>query len=121
MNNRAMRLFAGVLLWVPAMLSVAPRAEAQALYGSIVGDVTDASNAPVPGAAVRIVSRETNQSRETRTNDAGGYSFPTVPSGTYDVTVSKDGFQTVTTRDAIVSVDGVARVDATLRVGAVTE
>ncbi len=58
--------------------------------------VTDASKAPVPGAAVRITNRETNQSRSAATNESGGYSFPTVPGGTYDVTVSKEGFQTFT-------------------------
>ena len=58
--------------------------------------VTDGSKAPVPGAAVRITNRETNQSRSAATTESGGYSFPTVPGGTYDVTVSREGFQTFT-------------------------
>jgi hypothetical protein len=99
----------------------APHASAQVLYGSIVGDVTDVSQAAVPGASVRITHRETNQSRVATTNDGGVYSFPTIPGGTYDVTISKQGFQTFTERDVEVAVDKVVRVDARLPVGAMTE
>src|SRR5215471_10748686 len=106
-----------VLVLVLGLLTATPQVEAQVLYGSIVGAVTDASNAAVPEAAVRITHRETNQSRVASTNDAGGYSFPTIPAGTYDITISKAGFETFTARGVAVAVDKVARVDATLRVG----
>src|ERR1700720_1708373 len=86
-----------------------PRAQAQVLYGSIVGDVTDVSKAAVPGAAVRITNQETNQSRVATTNDDGVYSFPTIPGGTYDVTIAKQGFQTFTERGVEVAVDKVVR------------
>jgi outer membrane receptor protein involved in Fe transport len=109
------------LLCALCLLFAAPRAGAQVLYGSIVGDVTDVSKAAVPGAAVRITNRETNQSRVATTNDGGVYSFPTIPGGTYDVTISKQGFQTFTERDVEVGVDKVVRVDASLPVGAMTE
>ena len=34
--------------------------------------------------------------RSAATTESGGYSFPTVAGGTYDVTVSREGFQTFT-------------------------
>src|SRR5437867_13055402 len=77
---------------VIAALLVPQRAGAQVLYGSIVGHVKDASEAVVPGATVTILNAETNQSRETVTNDAGDYTFPTIASGTYELKVSKTGF-----------------------------
>ena len=80
---------------VLAMRFIAP-AHAQVLYGSIVGQVADTSNAAVPEATVRITHRETNQSRVATTNEAGEFSFPTLPGGSYDVVVSKGGFQTFT-------------------------
>src|SRR5262249_23033058 len=95
--------------------------QAQVLYGSIVGDVTDTSNAPIAGAMVRITHTETNQSRQLTTNQAGGYSFPIIPAGTYEVTITKDGFQTYTSRNVVVTVEKVVRVDAKLQVGRVTE
>jgi hypothetical protein len=96
-------------------------ARAQVLYGSIVGNVLDTSDAPVPGATVIITSLETNQSRETTTNEAGGYTFSTVPSGTYELKVTREGFQVSTRRGIVVTINSVARADVTLQIGAVSE
>src|SRR4029453_17878977 len=103
-----------------ALLCAAP-VRAQILNGSIVGQVADASNAAVPGATVRLTQRETNQTRTTTTNASGGYSFPTLPGGVYDVVISKEGFQTFSAQGVAVAVGQVARVDGALRVGAVSE
>jgi Carboxypeptidase regulatory-like domain len=101
---------------------VAPRhAIAQVLYGSIVGNVRDASEAPVPNAEVTATDRETNQSRQTVTNESGGYTFATLPSGTYDVKVSHPGFQIANLKEIGVTINSVARADVKLAVGAVTE
>src|SRR5262245_46712464 len=70
--------------------------KAQVLYGSIVGNVHDKSDAVVAGATVKITNKETNQSREAFTSPDGSYNFPTVQTGTYSVTVSKSGFKTYT-------------------------
>ncbi len=95
--------------------------QAQVLYGSIVGNVKDASDAAVAGAAVTITNAETRQSRQTTTNDAGGYSFPTIPPGAYALRVSKEGFTTFTETAVTATPNSVTRVDVTLKVGAVTE
>lgn len=95
--------------------------EAQVLYGSIVGTVKDSSGAAAPGATVSVLNRETNQTRTAITNDDGGYNFPTVQSGTYDVKVTKDGFRPVAETNLAVTNNSVARADLTLEVGAVTE
>ncbi len=101
---------------------VGPQAgEAQVLYGSIVGNVRDASDAVVVGARVVITHTETKQSREETTNVMGGYSFPTLPPGTYDLRVSKEGFTTYSQTGVAVTVNNVSRVDVRLNVGAVTE
>ena len=68
-NNK--QVLVGALLCALCLQFAAARANAQVLYGSIVGDVTDVSKAAVPGAAVRITNQETNQSRVGVTNDAG--------------------------------------------------
>jgi len=87
-NGRQMIL---LCLWCIAVAAfVAPhRSYAQVLYGSLVGNVRDPSDAPVPGAVVIITNTQTNQSRQTVTNEAGGYSFPTVASGQYNLKVTK--------------------------------
>lgn len=94
---------------------------AQILYGSIVGNVTDASNAAVPGATVVITNKETSQSRETVTNDSGGYSFPTVLSGDYNLNISKEGFRGLTRSDVIVTINNITRVEGSLQIGSVSD
>jgi len=111
-------------IWAAAMtaaLVCGGMLRAQILYGYLVGNVTDASHAAVPGATVRITQTETNESRETQTNDAGLYSFPSIPAGTYRVEVRKDAFQTATTNGVAVINNATVRVDVTLQVGTVTQ
>lgn len=98
-----------------------PPVEAQMIYGSILGAVSDQTNASVPGATVRITQRETNRTRTATSDDSGVFSFPTVPSGTYDIAVTKEGFQNYTAQGVTVAVDQIARVEAKLRVGNVGE
>src|SRR5260370_20935629 len=69
-------------------------AQAQLLQGSIIGNVTDASQAAVVGAKVVAVDQETNFTRDTLTNNAGGYNLPTLPPGTFTLTVTAPSFQT---------------------------
>src|SRR5690349_13104924 len=78
---------------------------AQGLYGSLVGNITDPSNAGIPGARVKITHVETNLVRETLSNTDGTYTFPTIPPGTYEVEIAREGFQTVTRRDIPVTIN----------------
>jgi len=68
--------------------AVVSRLQAQLLQGSITGNVTDASGAAVPDARVVAKEQQTNFTRETTTNSGGVYSLPTMPPGTYAVTVT---------------------------------
>lgn len=100
-------------------IGMAPHAAAQVLYGSIIGSVTDSSNAAVAGAEVTLANTETGQSRKATTNQAGAYSFPTLSAGTYNVTIAMSGFQTFSASGIVVGTDQIARVNATLQVGGV--
>jgi hypothetical protein len=105
-----------------ALVVAAPApAHAQVLYGSIVGNVKDESGAGVPGATVAITHQGRNLTRETVTDDTGSYTFSTVPTGPYTVRVTLDGFRTFEREQVPVTLNSVARVDATLEVGALAE
>ena len=93
-------------------------AEAQVLYGSIVGTVTDSSGAIVPGATVTATQIETNETRSDVTNDSGSYTLSTVPAGTYTVSISKATFETFQATNTTVLINTTVRVDAKLTVGA---
>src|ERR1700761_210208 len=81
-------LFLGLTMWI------SNPAQAQVLYGSMVGTVTDSSGAAVPGATVLITSIETGQSRNATTDSGGVYTISTLEAGNYKVTVTKQGFDT---------------------------
>src|SRR5215472_12502104 len=110
-----------VLLFCAALIVAALPIDAQVLYGSIVGTVTDASNNAVPQTTVRITDTRTNQTRETQSNDLGTYSFPNLPAGAYDIAFTKQGYRTYTAKNLAVSVDRVLRIDPQLAVGQVME
>src|SRR5580658_2980421 len=59
---------------------------------AIVGQVSDASNAAVPGAVVTAISRETSALRRVTTDETGRFNFPQLKPGTYSVRVEAQGF-----------------------------
>jgi hypothetical protein len=99
----------------------AAAAYAQTFRGSIVGAVTDASGAAIPGAQVKVFSPETGLSRSVTTNDLGEYVASELPLGSYSVTVGMTGFRTMTLTGIPVSAGSPTRADAKLQPGAVTE
>lgn len=94
---------------------------AQAVYGSIFGSVTDPAGAAVTGAKVVITNVNKNVSFETTTNESGNYTRTQLTPDTYQVSVEAAGFRTAIQKDVIVSADTGARVDIKMEVGAVTE
>ena len=61
-----------VVLATLAAISYLP-ANAQAIYGSIIGTVSDASGSLVPSATVKVTSLGTNEVRTATTSAAGNY------------------------------------------------
>ena len=90
---------------------------AQTSYGSIVGTVTDATGAMVPGAAVNLTNLGTAEHRSAETDSNGNYQFVNLVPGSYRVEVEKTGFKHLT-RDAIrVETQNAIRIDMGLQVG----
>lgn len=109
------------LIGISLAILSAGRLDGQVLYGSLVGNVTDASGAAVPGATVTAVQTETGLTRSAVTDRAGSYTIATLSAGTYDVKISAPGFKTFEKTDVPVGINTVARVDASLQLGAVTQ
>jgi hypothetical protein len=59
---------------------------------AIVGQVTDATGAAIPGASVFIANQETSLQRSATTDEHGRFNFPQLKPGTYSVKVTADGF-----------------------------
>jgi hypothetical protein len=60
---------------------------------AIIGQVSDATGAAVPGAAVTITNREIGLKRSVRTDDSGRFHFPQLKPGAYSVDVEAEGFE----------------------------
>lgn len=123
MKSNLLRMLraSGVLLGLVLLLSQAMPSYAQIIYGSLVGSVSDASGALIPGATVTIKNKETGATRSATTNADGTYSIPTIQAGVYEVEVKKDGFRSARQESIEVSQNSVARFDVKLTVGQVSE
>jgi hypothetical protein len=117
-GGRALIALLGVML---AGGALAPPALGQVLYGSIVGTVKDSTGGVLPGATVTITQKETKATRETVTDAAGAYRFPTLQPGTYTVVVTMSGFRSFTRDDVPVTLNTVSRVEAGLSVNQLSE
>jgi hypothetical protein len=92
---------------------------AQVLYGSILGDVKDASGASVPGAAVVVTNNSTGLTRQGVTDGTGRYTLSDLPAGIYSLKASVQGFKTFERTEVTVSINSVSRIDVTLEIGSI--
>src|SRR6267378_1259407 len=91
MNTKAPRWLSVVTLTAlafVALLFLHVTGSAQTDQGRIVGTVTDANGAVVPGASISIKSERTGEERTATTNEAGYYSIPGLRPSLYSVTAT---------------------------------
>jgi hypothetical protein len=93
----------------------------QSERGNITGMVTDASNAIVPGAPVKVINTATNATASVTSTLSGEYSAANLEPGTYRIEVAKPGFQTAIVNGVTLSTGATARADVQLQVGGVTQ
>lgn len=94
---------------------------AQTFRGSILGTVTDPNGAVVPEATVTAKNVATGIERSTVTDEFGNYSINELQIGTYQVVVTKSGFETLTINGVTVEVAAERRVDANLAVAGTSD
>ncbi len=111
---RSIRVLAFIFL---AALGLA----AQTFRGGIVGTVTDATGAALPGAQITVTNIDTGLTRSTTTSAEGNYFVPELPLGGYNVTVAQSGFRTQTVTGIRVEVSANTRVDIKMSPGQVKE
>jgi len=107
------RLF---LLFLPAVLS-ASLLTAQTFRGTLLGTVTDASGAVIPGASILVQNMDTGTERTTKTNGDGDFTVPELPVGRYSVTVTSAGFSPYRAEGLEVVVAGEVNLNVTMQTG----
>jgi len=93
---------------------------AQTNKADIVGTVTDSNGAAVQGATITIAKVDTNATRSVTSGDSGEYKAPSLDIGTYKITVTKQGYQTVTQENVVLQTNDRLRIDLTLPPGTVS-
>ncbi|HEX2339953.1 MAG TPA: TonB-dependent receptor [Vicinamibacterales bacterium] len=102
-------------------LAVPSPATAQAVYGSISGNVKDSSGGVLPGVTVTITSLERKTADSVVTNDSGLFIKERLLPGTYEVKAELSGFKVAIVPRVDVNVDSQTPVALTLEVGQVAE
>jgi outer membrane receptor protein involved in Fe transport len=122
MNRKSWQwLFAVSLIAIAGTMFFSTAAFAQYDTGTINGVVRDKSGAVVAGADVKVTSVKTGRVIEVTTGDAGEYTVPGLPEGTYAVTATHAGFVTETVSNVVLHATETRAANVELKVGATTE
>ena len=117
-----MRRVMRTLVLVTSVLLVPAALYAQQAQATIAGVVKDASGAVLPGVSVEASSPVlTEKVRSVITDSTGQYRIVNLPPGTYTVTVSLTGFNTVKREGVVLTGALTATIDVDLRVGDLQE
>src|SRR5258708_11093216 len=121
MNRSVFRGGLSVLL-AAVLCAVSSAAYAQgSTTQTLSGTVVDTSGAVMPGADVAAKHNATGVASNAVTNSDGLFSIPSLPVGTYTVTVTLQGFKTAVIQNVVLTSGAGANVKASLEVGGVSE
>ena len=95
-------------------------AQSESINGTIRGRVSDPSDQPVAGSHVTAVNNATGYTRSIASAEDGYYVIASLPIGTYTVTITKNGFETLKFTEIVLQAGREAVVDGALRLGSVS-
>jgi len=122
MNRSLSRLGLSVVLaLVLGIVSMPPVSAQGSNTSTINGRIADSSGGVLPGATINAKHLATGVVSTTVSNAEGGFSLPSLPPGTYEVSVSLEGFKTTVIKDVVITAVQGATVNASLEVGGITE
>ena len=95
--------------------------DAQAIFGSVQGSITDVTGAVMPGVRVTVRNMDTGLALTTESNSAGVYFVGEVRPGRYQLQATAPGFAQFIQTGFTVRVEDQLRVDVKLQLGQVGE
>jgi outer membrane receptor protein involved in Fe transport len=104
-----------------AMALSAPRALAQAIFGSVNGVVTDPTGAAIPNASITITDTDKGTTRVVTTSDSGTYLVHDLIPDHYQFKIEAPGFASVQSEVISVSADSSAQVNFELKPGTASQ
>jgi len=103
------------------MLAICAASASAQFRAGILGSVTDATGAVVPGATVTLTNKETAKSQQTTASDEGFYRFSSLAPGAYTISVEQANFKKQVLENVIVSAEDVQGLDIVISAGDVAE
>ena len=88
--------------------------QAQVLYGTLVGNVTDSTGASIAGATVVVTNTDTGVSHVASTDSNGAYRIYDLAAGNYKISISASSFATVEGEGILIQTNVERRFDAQL-------
>jgi hypothetical protein len=88
--------------------------------GNIVGAVTDATGAALPGATVTATNTATNAQRTTTSGTGGQYRFDLLPAGVYNIKSESSGFSPTEAKELQLLVGTTVTVNLPMKTGTVS-
>ncbi len=110
-----------VLLLTAATLGLAFSGFGQTSTSLLSGTIFDKSGAVITGASVTATNERTGTSLKQSSNAAGLYAFPSLPVGTYTITVEAPGFKTARQTSNTLTVGVPLTVNVTMELGSTTD
>src|SRR6202020_425332 len=111
------RFSAGLAVLLTFFAAMPGSVWAQSVRGAIAGTVTDPSGAVIVGAKITATSAGTGATSTVESSSAGTYHFPSIPLGTYTLSVTASGFSPATVNNVLVQIQSVAAQDIKLQPG----
>ena len=93
----------------------------QAVFGNIVGTVTDPQGAGVPNATVTVTDELKGTTDTAKTNESGNFTVTHLIPDTYTVRVEAPGFAGFELKGIRVNADSTQHVDAQVKIGSKTQ
>src|SRR4051794_22049109 len=104
-----------------AFASAAARAQDTRQNGTILGTLSDASGAALPGVTIEVSGRSLQVPRSTVSDQEGRYAIPNLPPGAFRISFTLTGFQTEIRDDFALALGFSARLDVVMKVGSLEE
>ena len=105
------------LLAVVLLLASASAVQAQIIFGSIIGTVTDSTGAVIPGASITVTDVSKGTSVVATSNGSGEFTVDHLIPDSYTVKITMAGFKTYQATSLPVSADDSRKIDAVLQTG----
>ncbi len=110
-----------MLITLTCLLLLGGLAFAQSDRGTITGTIADPAGAVIPGARIDAKNSETGALYQVESTSTGNYTLAQLPAGSYQISVSAQGFKQYVRTGITVLVAQTLRVDVALEVGNITE